>query len=334
MKLASLKDGGRDGSLIVVSKDLSLAARAADIAPTLQYALENWDAVAPRLRQLFEAVDDNQAEGVFSLEPADLASPLPRAYQFLDGSAYLAHVERVRRARGAEMPPSFLTDPLMYQAVSDGFHPPTGTIPVESEDFGIDFEAEVCVITDDVPMGIRPEDALAHVVLICLVNDVSLRNLIPAELGKGFGFMNSKPRSALSPVAVTPDQLGDSWKDGKIHLPLVTHYNGELFGNPECGVDMQFDFGELIAHAARTRPLAAGTIIGSGTIANEDESRGSSCLAERRVLEIIAGGEATTPFMRFGDTVRIEMLDRDGMSIFGAVEHMIARYDGSDPEDR
>jgi fumarylacetoacetate (FAA) hydrolase len=328
MKLASLKEGGRDGSLVVVSRDLERAARAEGVAPTLQYALENWDAVVPELQQLYEAVDSNEAEGVFGLEPADLASPLPRAFQFLDGSAYLVHVERVRRARGAEMPPSFLTDPLMYQAVSDGFHPPSGTIAVESEDFGIDFEAEVCVITDDVPMGVAAADALEHVRLICLVNDVSLRNLIPAELGKGFGFMNSKPRSALSPVAVTPDQLGDRWRDGKVHLPLVTHYNGEMFGNPQCGVDMQFDFGELIAHAAKTRPLAAGTVIGSGTIANEDESRGSSCLAERRMLEIIADGEAKTPFMRFGDTVRIEMLDAEGSSIFGAVEHLIARYDG------
>jgi fumarylacetoacetate (FAA) hydrolase len=328
MKLGSLKEGGRDGTLIVVSPDMSRAARADGIASTLQQALENWPEKEGQLRQLHEALAEHRADGSFELDPGDLASPLPRAFQFLDGSAYLAHVERVRRARGAEMPPSFLTDPLMYQAVSDGFHPPTGTIAVESEDFGIDFEAEVCVITDDVPMGVAAEDALAHVRLICLVNDVSLRNLIPAELAKGFGFMQSKPRSALSPVAVTPDELGDYWRGGKIHLPLVTHYNGDLFGNPECGEDMQFGFGELIAHAAATRPLSAGTIIGSGTIANADESRGSSCLAERRMLEIIADGEAKTPFMKFGDSVRIEMLDPDGQSIFGAVEHIISRYEG------
>jgi len=327
MKLASLKAGGRDGSLIVTSSDMTRAARTEGLAPTLQYALEHWSEVEEGLQQLSAAIAADRAEGAFDLDLADLASPLPRAYQFLDGSAYLVHVERVRRARGAEMPPSFLTDPLMYQAVSDGFHPPMGTIAVQSEDFGIDFEAEVCVITDDVPMGVSAADALGHVRLLCLVNDVSLRNLIPAELAKGFGFMKSKPRSALSPVAVTPGELGEYWRDGKVHLPLVTHYNGELFGNPDCGEDMQFGFGELIAHAASTRPLAAGTIIGSGTIANKDESRGSSCLAERRVLEIIADGEARTPFMRFGDSVRIEMPDPDGGSIFGAVEHIISRYD-------
>jgi len=327
MKLASLKEGGRDGCLVVVSEDLTRAAPATGIAANLQIALENWSTTEEPLRRLSDAVQQGGADDLINVDLADLASPLPRAYQFLDGSAYLVHVERVRRARGAEMPPSFLTDPLMYQAVSDGFHPPSGMIMVESEDFGIDFEAEVCVVTGDVPMGVSAEAALSHVLLLCLVNDISLRNLIPAELGKGFGFMHSKPRSALSPVAVTPDQLGDSWRDGKIHLPLITHYNGELFGNPECGVDMQFDFGELIAHAARTRPLSAGTIIGSGTIANKDESRGSSCLAERRMLEIIADGEARTPFMRFGDTVRVEMLDTGGASIFGAIEHMISRYD-------
>jgi fumarylacetoacetate (FAA) hydrolase len=325
MKLATLREGGRDGVLIVVNRDLTRAARADGIAPTLQWALENWGQAAEGLASLSEALNDGRAEGSFPLDVAELASPLPRAYQFLDGSAYLAHVERVRRARGAEMPPSFLTDPLMYQAASDGFLPPVGRIPVASEDYGIDFEAEVCVITDDVPMGVDPAAAAGHVRLLCLVNDVSLRNLIPAELAKGFGFLQSKPRSALSPVAVTPDELGEAWSGGKVHLPLVTHYNGELFGNPECAVDMQFDFFQLVAHAAGTRPLAAGTIIGSGTIANQDESRGSSCLAEKRVLEIIAEGEARTPFMSFGDTVRIEMLDGDGHSVFGAVEHIVTR---------
>lgn len=329
MKLASLNEGGRDGSLIVVSRDLQRAVRAADIAPTLQAALERWDELAADLARLSDALDAGEVEGAFELDVAALASPLPRAFQFLDGSAYLAHVERVRRARGAEMPPSFLTDPLMYQAVSDGFLPPTGTITAASEEHGIDFEAEVCVITGDVPMGVTAADAGGYVRLICLVNDVSLRNLIPAELAKGFGFLQSKPRSALSPVAVTPEELGDAWRDCKVHLPLVTHYNGELFGKPECGVDMQFNFAELIAHAARTRPLGAGTIIGSGTIANQDESLGASCLAERRMLEIIRDGQPSTPFMGFGDTVRIEMFDHSGRSIFGAVEHMVARHEGS-----
>jgi fumarylacetoacetate (FAA) hydrolase len=255
-----------------------------------------------------------------------LASPLPRAFQFLDGSAYLAHVERVRRARGAEMPPSFLTDPLMYQAVSDGFLPPVGTIPVASEDYGIDFESEVCVVTDDVPMGVTPEEAGDHVRLVCLVNDVSLRNLIPAELGKGFGFLHSKPRSALSPVMVTPDELGEAWRDGKLHLPLLTFLDGERFGAPEAGEDMQFSFHQLIAHAARTRPLAAGTIIGSGTVANQDESRGASCMAEKRMLEIIRDGKPETPFLSFGAKVRIEMLDAGGASIFGAIEHVYEPY--------
>ena len=329
MKLASLKRGGRDGSLIVVSRDLRRAVRTTDIAPTLQSALERWDEVAPALAQRSEALEQGSVADAFDLDVAELASPLPRAYQFLDGSAYLAHVERVRRARGAEMPPSFLTDPLMYQAVSDGFLPPAGTIQAVSEDHGIDFEAEVCVITGDVPMGVSVDDAAESVRLICLINDVSLRNLIPAELAKGFGFLQSKPRSALSPVAVTPDELGEAWRDSKVHRPLITHYNGELFGEPECGVDMQFSFAELIAHAARTRPLGAGTLIGSGTVANQDESRGASCLAERRMLEIIRDGKPSTPFMGFGDTVRIEMFDAQGASIFGAVEHRVARDEAS-----
>ena len=328
MKLATLREGGRDGTLLVVSRDLSRAVRADGLAATLQWALENWSDVAGALAELSSALNDNRAEGSFDLDVAALASPLPRAYQFLDGSAYLAHVERVRRARGAEMPPSFRSDPLMYQAACDGFLPPVGTIPAVSEEHGIDFEAEVVVITDDVPMGVDAAGAAGHVKLIGLVNDVSLRNLIPAELAKGFGFMQSKPRSALSPVVATPDELGEAWAGGKIHLPLTTPYNGELFGRPECAVDMQFDFFELVAHAARTRPLQAGTVIGSGTIANEDESLGSSCLAEKRMLEIIADGEARTPFMRFGDAVRIEMLDRSGESVFGAIEHIITRYEG------
>lgn len=328
MKLGSLKSGGRDGALVVVSRDLSRAAPAGDIAPTMQAALDDWDRSAGGLRQRFEDLERGRADGAFALKVEDLAAPLPRAYQFLDGSAYLAHVERVRRARGAEMPPSFLTDPLMYQAVSDGFLPPVGTIPVVSEEFGMDFESEVCVVTDDVPMSASPEEAAGHVKLVCLVNDVSLRNLIPAELGKGFGFVQSKPRSALSPVMVTPDELGDAWRDGKVHLPLMTWLDGQLFGSPESGEDMQFSFHELIAHAARTRPLAAGTIIGSGTVANQDESRGASCMAEKRMLEIIRDGKATTPFLSYGARVRIEMRDRDGRNIFGTIEHVYEPYRG------
>lgn len=326
MKLGTIKSGGRDGTLVVVSRDLGRAVAAADVAPTLQAALDDWDRAAGGLRRLAEDLEANQAAGAFALRVEDLAAPLPRAYQFLDGSAYLAHVERVRRARGAEMPPSFLTDPLMYQAVSDGFLPPVGTIPVASEEFGIDFESEVCVVTDDVPMGVSAAEAAGHVKLVCLVNDVSLRNLIPAELAKGFGFLQSKPRSALSPVMVTPDELGDAWRDGKVHLPLSTWLDGERFGAPEAGEDMQFSFFELIAHAARTRPLAAGTVVGSGTVANQDESRGASCMAEKRMLEIIRDGQPSTPFLSFGARVKIEMLDRAGASVFGAIEHVYEPY--------
>jgi fumarylacetoacetate (FAA) hydrolase len=329
MKLASLKKGGRDGTLIVVDRDLGSYVEVGDIAMTLQAALDDWQQKAPMLAEVYEGLCTGDLAGRQPLEISELASPLPRAYQFVDGSAYLAHVERVRRARGAEMPPSFLDDPLMYQAVSDGFLAPREDVVVASEESGIDFESEVIVVTDDVPMGVSEQDALDHIQLIGLINDVSLRNLIPNELGKGFGFVISKPRSALSPVLVTPDELGSDWAEAKVTLPLVTHYNGALFGEPECGVDMQFSFARLVAHAATTRPLAAGCIVGSGTIANQDESVGASCLAEKRVLEIIANGKASTPFMAFGDTIKIEMLDRDGQSIFGSIEQTIARYDGA-----
>lgn len=328
MKLASLRAGGRDGTLIVVDRTLSKAVSVPYIAPTMQSALDDWSTTSQKLNAVYETLNGGSDGGVFELEVNDLAAPLPRAYQFVDGSAYLAHVERVRRARGAEMPPSFREDPLMYQAVSDGFLASHDPVQVISEDFGIDFESEVCVVTDDVPMGVTADQAAHHVKLLCLINDVSLRNLIPAELGKQFGFLQGKPRSALSPVFVTPDELGDAWRDGKVHLPLVTHYNGALFGEPDCGADMQFSFYDLIAHAAKTRPLGAGTIVGSGTIANNDLSRGSSCLAERRVLEIIEHGKATTPFMRFGDTVRIEMRDKADNSIFGAIDQRIEASPG------
>ena len=330
MKLASLKHGGRDGTLIVTSRDLAKAVRVGDIARTLQAALEDWSNTAPRLRRIYELLNASRAEtingeDVFVLDPATLAAPLPRAYEFVDGSAYLPHVERVRRARGAQVPESFYTDPLMYQAVSAGFYGPRDPVLVTSEDYGIDLEAEIVVVTDDVPMAATPAQAAAHIQLIGLVNDVSLRNLIPDELAKGFGFVQSKPRSALSPVFVTPDELSDAWKNAKVHLALRTQINGAAFGAPEAGEDMQFSFAELVAHAAKTRPLAAGTIVGSGTIANQDEGRGASCLAERRVLETIAHGKPTTPFLKFGDTVRIEMLDRAGHSIFGAIEQVMQR---------
>jgi fumarylacetoacetate (FAA) hydrolase len=325
MKLGSLKEGGRDGTLVVVSRDLMRAVRATGIAATLQRALEDWPSAAPRLNALSDALNDGTADGVFDLDHAQLAAPLPRAYEFVDGSAYLPHVERVRRARGAEVPESFYTDPLMYQAVSAGFHGPRDPVKVVSEDYGIDLEAEIVVVTDDVPMAVTPEQAAAHIQLIGLVNDVSLRNLIPGELAKGFGFLQSKPRSALSPVFVTPDELGDAWRDNKLHLPLLTHINGQWFGAPDAGVDMQFDFSQLVAHAAKTRPLSAGTIVGSGTIANQDTAKGASCFAEKRTVETLETGKPVTPFMGFGDLVRIEMLDAEGASIFGAIEQRIER---------
>ena len=325
MKLGSLKEGGRDGTLIVVSRDLARGVRATGIAQTLQLALEDWSNIAPRLNALYDALNANEAKDAFDIDLQQLAAPLPRAYEFVDGSAYLPHVERVRRARGAEVPESFYVDPLMYQAVSAGFYGPRDPVKVVSEDYGIDLEAEIIVVTDDVPMAVTPDQASSHIQLIGLINDVSLRNLIPAELGKGFGFLQSKPRSALSPVLVTPDELGDVWQDDKVHLPLLTHINGEWFGAPEAGVDMQFNFAQLVAHAAKTRPLSAGTIVGSGTIANEDTSLGASCFAEQRTVETLRDGKPSTPFMSFGDTVRIEMLDRDGNSIFGAIEQVIER---------
>ncbi|GAB2625973.1 fumarylacetoacetate hydrolase family protein [Novilysobacter erysipheiresistens] len=327
MKLGSLKEGGRDGTLIVVSRDLTRAVRATGIADTLQRALEDWSNIAPRLNTLSDALNEGKADGAFDLDVAALAAPLPRAYEFVDGSAYLPHVERVRRARGAEVPESFYTDPLMYQAVSAGFLGPRDPVRVPSEDYGIDLEAELVVVTDDVPMALTPEQAAGHIQLIGLVNDVSLRKLIPGELAKGFGFVQSKPRSGLSPVFVTPDELGDVWRDSKVHLPLLTHVNGKWFGAPEAGVDMQFNFAQLVAHVTKTRPLSAGTIVGSGTIANEDTSLGASCFAELRTVETLRDGKPSTPFMSFGDTVRIEMLDKAGNSIFGAIEQRIERHD-------
>ncbi len=326
MKLASLKSGGRDGTLVVVDRQLKQAEAVPRLARTLQAALDNWAAVAPDLESVYRELNAGALAGAFAFKPAACAAPLPRALQWADGSAYVTHVELVRKARGAEMPQSFWTDPLMYQGGSDSLLGPGDPIAMADEGWGIDFEAEVAVITDDVPMGVTAAAAAAHIKLVLLVNDVSLRNLIPAELAKGFGFFQSKPSSAFSPVAVTPDELGPAWDGAKVNLPLLSHRNGELFGRPDAGVDMTFDFPTLIAHAARTRPLSAGTIVGSGTVSNKDRSVGSSCIAERRMLEQLDGGEAKTPFLRFGERVRIEMLDAAGESIFGAIDQEVVRY--------
>lgn len=327
MKLASLKSG-RDGRLVVVSRDLARAVEASAVAPTLQAAMDDWDACRAPLEQLSADLNAGTAGGAFDLDPRALASPLPRAYQWADGSAYVNHVELVRKARGAEMPESFWTDPLMYQGGSDAFLGPCEAIAMASEDFGIDFEGEVAVITGDIPMGAGAEAAAAGIRLVMLVNDVSLRLLIPGELGKGFGFFHGKPSSAFSPVAVTPDELGSAWDGRKLHRPLVCHLNDEKFGEPNAGVDMTFDFPQLIAHAAKTRPLGAGAIVGSGTVSNVDRSYGSCCIAERRMLETIESGQATTPFMKFGDRIRIEMFDEAGHSIFGAIDQTVVAYPG------
>jgi fumarylacetoacetate (FAA) hydrolase len=328
MKLGSLKAGGRDGTLVVVSRDLARAVKADGIAATLQVALEDWSNTAPRLNALYDDLNAGNADGAFDVDMAALAAPLPRAFEFLDGSAYLPHVERVRKARGAEVPESFYTDPLMYQATSAGFLGPRDDVVVSSEDYGIDLEAEVVVVVDDVPMAVTPQQAAEHIQLIGLVNDVSLRGLIPGELAKGFGFLQSKPRSALSPVFVTPDELGQAWQDSTLHLPMRTWINGQWFGEAECGVDMQFNFAQLVAHAARTRPLGAGAIVGSGTIANQDTSRGASCLAEQRTVEKLRDGAPKTPFLKHGDRVRIEITDAHGKSIFGAIDQVVASGKG------
>ncbi len=326
MKLGTLKDGTRDGALVVVSRDLKIAQVADGIAPTLQAALDDWRYHAPLLKTLSDELNTKPSSQAFETDFTSFAAPLPRAYQWADGSAYVNHVELVRKARGAEMPKEFWTDPLMYQGGSDAFVGPRDDILAESEDWGIDLEGEVAVIVDDVPMGVPAKKAAGHVILVMLVNDVSLRNLIPKELGKGFGFFQSKPSSAFSPVAVTPDELGDSWDGGKLKLPLVVHINGELFGQPNAGVDMTFEFPRLISHAAKTRPLGAGAVIGSGTVSNKNRRAGPACLAELRMLETIESGAPKTPFLSFGDRVRIEMLDAAGRTIFGAIDQRVAKY--------
>lgn len=334
MKLASLKSG-RDGRLVVVSTDLARMLDARDVAPTLQAALDDWAKTAPRLQELSERVNAGHGE---AFDQGAVASPLPRAFQWADGSAFVNHVELVRKARGAQMPETFWTDPLMYQGGSDSFLGPRDDILMaDDQSWGVDMEGEVAVIVDDTPMGVSPENAREHIRLIMLVNDVSLRGLIPGELAKGFGFFQSKPSSAFSPCAVTPDELGDAWRGGKVHLPLLVRLNGADFGRANAGVDMTFDFGALVAHAAKTRPLCAGTIIGSGTVSNKldggpgkpvsDGGAGYSCIAEIRMIETISNGKPSTPFMRYGDRVEIDMLDGDGASIFGRIDQQLAKYD-------
>jgi fumarylacetoacetate (FAA) hydrolase len=333
MKLASLKEG-RDGRLVVVSRDLSRALPIPHLASTLQQALDCWADIAPLLEREALRLERGEASGAFPFRAADCAAPLPRAYQWADGSAYLAHMERVRKARGAEMPPTALEDPLLYQGGSYNFLGPTDAIPLADESWGIDFESEIGIITDDVPMGVSARDARGHIKLIVLVNDVSLRNLIPAELAKGFGFFQSKAWTSFSLVAVTPDELGPAWDGNAIDLPLLTTLNGVPFGRPNANRDIAFGLPHLIAHAAKTRPLGAGTIIGAGTVANREESAGSSCIAERRAIETIETGAPKTPFLKFGDRVRIEMLDSGGHSIFGAIDQVIERYEGSRPRSQ
>ncbi|MEZ5681823.1 MAG: fumarylacetoacetate hydrolase family protein [Erythrobacter sp.] len=335
MKLATLNDGTRDGKLVVVSKDLTRCCAAGYIAPTLQYALDNWERVAPQLEALYRDVE-HQAVPCERFHEREALSPLPRAYQWADGSAYINHVELVRRARNAEVPESFYHDPLMYQGGSDSFLAPRDDIPLGDVAWGCDMEGEVAVITDDVPMGVSAEDAAGHIKLVMLVNDVSLRGLIPGELAKGFGFFQSKPASAFSPVAVTPDELGDDWRDSLIHLPLMVDYNGEAFGRANAGVDATFNLAQLVAHAAKTRSLCAGSIIGSGTVSNQgpdgdpgkpvsEGGLGYSCIAEIRMIETIANGQPSTPFMKPGDVVRVEMKDAHHHSIFGAIEQTVVQ---------
>ena len=326
MKLASLKKGGRDGTLVVVDRKNEKATAVSEIAPTMQSLLDNWEECFSRLEKVYQSLCEGGEKNAFPLDHKTLASPLPRAYQWADGSAYLNHVELVRKARGAVMPKEFLVDPLMYQGGSDSFIGPQDPILVREEKWGIDFEAELAVITGDVPMGSTPAQCEKHIHLFMLVNDVSLRNLIPGELSKGFGFFQSKPATSFSPIAVTPDELGTSWQDGKVHLPLCSYYNGELIGEPNAGKDMNFNFPQLIAHVAKTRFLCAGSIVGSGTVSNSDPSVGSSCFSEIRMIEKINSAEIKTPFMRFGDHIKIEMLNKDGENIFGSIEQKIEQY--------
>ncbi len=331
MKLATYKDGSRDGQLVVVSRDLSTAHYATGIAPHLQQVLDDWNFLSPQLQDLYVTLNQGKARHAFPFDPALCMAPLPRACQWADGSAYINHVELVRKARKAEVPPSFYTDPLMYQGGSDDFLGPCDEVVCVSEDHGIDFEAEVAVVTADVPMGANPEQALDSIRLLMIANDVSLRKLIPDELAKGFGFLQSKPATAFGPVAVTPDELGEAWAGGRVHLTLQSAWNGRTVGMCEAGEEMSFHFGQLIAHLAKTRRVRAGSIIGSGTVSNratevngrKEWPKGYSCIAEKRAIETILDGQPATDYMRFGDTVRIEMKGRDGQSVFGAIDQKI-----------
>jgi fumarylacetoacetate (FAA) hydrolase len=326
MKLASYRDGSRDGLLVVVSRDLQTAHHATGIATRLQQVLDDWNFLSPQLEDLATTLNHGRARHAFPFDPRQCMAPLPRAFQWVDGSAYLSHVERVRKARGAALPENLATDPLMYQGGSDDFLGPCDDIVVPSEKMGIDFEAEVAVVTGDVPMGASPAQALEGVRLLMLANDVSLRHLIPGEAAKGLGLLQGKPSTAFSPVAVTPDELGAAWKDGRIHLPLQSTWNGKRFGLCEAGPEMAFHFGQLIAHLCKTRRVRAGSVIGSGTVSNQDAQRGCSCIAEKRALEVIdnPGSEPRTGFMKYGDTIRIEMKGADGQSVFGAIDQAVA----------
>ncbi len=327
MKFATYKDGSRDGQLVVVSRDLSTAHYATGIASKLQQILDDWNFMSPQLQDLYEALNSGKARHAFPFEPAQCMAPLPRAYQWVDGSAYINHVELVRKARNAEVPATFYTDPLMYQGGSDDFCGPCDDVVVASEDFGIDFESELAVITGDVPMRATPEQALDGIRLVMLANDVSLRHLIADELAKGFGFVQSKPATAFSPVAVTLDELGDAWQAGRLHLTLQSTWNGRKVGMCEAGPEMTFHFGQLIAHVCKTRNVRAGSVVGSGTVSNKDNKHGYSCIAEKRALETIENGKPKTGFMKFGDTIRIEAKGKDGQSVFGAIaQKIVNRY--------
>ena len=332
MKLATIKDGSRDGQLVVVARDLSSAHYATGICCHLQQALDDWNFISPQLQDLYDTLNQGKARHTFPFDPRQCMAPLPRAYQWADGSAYINHVELVRAARDATVPESFYTDPLMYQGGSDDFLGPCDDVVCPSEDMGIDFEAEIAVVTADVPMGATPERALNGVRLVMLANDVSLRNLVPGDLAKGFGFLQSKPATAFSPVAVTLDELGDAWQKGRVHLTLQSSWNGRKVGMCEAGPDMSFHFGQLIAHLCKTRNVRAGSIIGSGTVSNKGVQaqggmqwpKGYSCIAEKRAIETIQDGKPSTQYMRYGDTIRIEMKGRDGQDIFGAIDQQIA----------
>ena len=326
MKLATLRDDTRDGRLIVVNRDGSRYVLADEIAPTMQAALDRWDEVEPKLRELADQLEGDDLEGL-ALDTTQLHAPLPRAYEWIDGSAYINHIVLVRKARGAEPPETLETDALVYQGGSGVLLGPTDTIEVPNLEWGADFEAEIVVVLGDTPRGVKAEEAGEHVKLVMLANDITFRNLIPAELAKSFGFFQSKPATAFSPFALTPDELGDDWKEGRLHLPLRTDYNGERFGDPEAGPEMHFSFFDLIEHITRTRAFTAGTLLGSGTISNEDRERGSSCLAEKRMIEKIDTGEFETPFMKDGDTVHIRMLDEDGHNLFGSIQQQVSVTD-------